>query len=763
MTLSPAVLAAFVMAVADTDTFPRVVPLPPVEVSTSRIEAVQPPARTTLTREETRLRNWGQDTPMALATLPGAYAYSDAGNGIGYSYLSLRGFPQRRISVFVNGVPLNDPESHEVYWIDHPDLLASAARLTVQRGVGSDLYGAASVGGAINIETSPFTREPEHGVTVAYGDFETKRLSVESSSGDLPGGWNAYARYSRIESFGYRDQSWSRLWSYNVSVRKATKTQLSQLNLYGGPEETHLAYLGVPRDRLAVDRRFNPLSYPNERDHFFEPHYELLRTWAPNDRLTLSETLFWFDGKGYYDEQRFGRALADFRLSSWLTADSTLAPRTYYAQNPDGSLVQDGSGRFTLERTDVVRRRSVVNRHYGWVPRASLQASRTLKLTGGGELRFHDGRHYGEVKSGSALPPGTVPDTKFYDYHPRTMAAGVFGRLEWTPREKIGVLADLAYRHVGYSMRDDAFDGIRFEQRYDFLSPRLALEYRFSPALRASGSWAQTRREPAFRDLYDAEGSGSVPLFRRQDAAGRWIDPLIRPERVNDLELAVHGGLTSNPLAPDRDGLASLTWGVNLFRMDFRDELVYAGQFNTDLGYPILGNAARSVHQGVEASLVVAGDLSPRVRWGLDANGTFSDNHFVEFREVYGTTPADVVSYDGNAIGFFPAVMTHAALTVGTPALSLRGEVQHVGRIHLDNTETESASLDPRTVVNAMLRYTGIKGPWKELSLGVRVLNAFDEEYEAGGYMDYDASGGLVPHVIPAATRAVLGEIGVRF
>ena len=208
-----AMLALASPAPADTDTFSHVVQLPPVEVSTSRFSAVTPPSRTTLGREAARAKNWGQDTPMALATLPGAYAYSDAGNGVGYSYLSLRGFPQRRISVLINGVPLNDPESHEVYWIDHPDLLASTARLTVQRGVGSDLYGAAAVGGAVNIETSPFTHEPEQNVTLAYGDFETKRLSIESNSGDLPGGWNTYARYSRVESFGYSEQSWSRLWS----------------------------------------------------------------------------------------------------------------------------------------------------------------------------------------------------------------------------------------------------------------------------------------------------------------------------------------------------------------------------------------------------------------------------------------------------------------------------------------------------------------------------------------------------------------------
>ncbi|TMQ49157.1 MAG: Plug domain-containing protein, partial [Candidatus Eisenbacteria bacterium] len=202
------------------DTLKQVVPLPEVVVSTTRAGERSPVARSTLTRAEIQRVNWGQDTPMALATLPGAYAYSDAGNGIGYSYLSLRGFPQRRISVLINGVPLNDPESHEVYWIDHPDLLSSTADAQVQRGVGAALYGAASVGGAVSLETPSFGEQRSVRASLAYGDYRTRRFMVEMDSGRLPDGWNYYGRYSRIETDGYRDQSWSRLWSYDLGVRR---------------------------------------------------------------------------------------------------------------------------------------------------------------------------------------------------------------------------------------------------------------------------------------------------------------------------------------------------------------------------------------------------------------------------------------------------------------------------------------------------------------------------------------------------------------
>jgi iron complex outermembrane receptor protein len=232
------------------DTLKRIVRLPGVEVSTTRAGDRAPIARTVLRRDEILARNWGQDTPMALGGLTGAYAYSDAGNGVGYSYLSIRGFPQRRISVLVNGVPLNDPESHEVYWIDHPDLLASTAEVEMQRGVGSALYGAASLGGSVNLETAPFTEGPRTSVTLGYGSYETKRLMVEAGSGTLPGNWNLHGRYSRIESFGYREQSDSKLWSYALSARKLLGDHSLRANFYGGPEETHLAYLAIPREYL---------------------------------------------------------------------------------------------------------------------------------------------------------------------------------------------------------------------------------------------------------------------------------------------------------------------------------------------------------------------------------------------------------------------------------------------------------------------------------------------------------------------------------
>jgi iron complex outermembrane receptor protein len=321
----------------------------------------------------------------------------------------------------------------------------------------------------------------------------------------------------------------------------------------------------------------------------------------------------------------------------------------------------------------------------------------------------------------------------------------------------LDLLADLALRHQAYRMEGDKFDGVKFDQDYTFLLPRVGASWQAAPTVQVYGSWSGSQREPAFRDLYDAEGVGAVPLYGHIDpATGAYSDPLIRPEHVNDAELG----------ATWRAGAASLT--ANLFHMDFRDELVYAGQFNTDLGYPVVGNAARSVHQGVELDArmafgaAAAGAQGAASGFDVSANATFSDNHFIEYQEVYGTAPGDTLHYDGNAIGFFPDVMANAAARWSWKRTSLGLEAQYAGRIFVDNTATDVNSIAPRTVLN-LSAGQNVRVAGNRLDVVVRLLNATDKRYETSGYLDYDAAGNLVPQLIPAATRSWLAQVTLAF
>jgi len=305
-------------------------------------------------------------------------------------------------------------------------------------------------------------------------------------------------------------------------------------------------------------------------------------------------------------------------------------------------------------------------------------------------------------------------------------------------------------------MRDDVFDHLSFDQRYNFGLPRVALSFTPSPRASAFASWSYAEREPSFQDLYDGEGVGALPLFRYAVPPSNFSNPLIRPEHVNDYEL---GG--SWALASGDAGSTSAT--LNLFRMDFRDELVFAGQFNTDLGYPILGNAARSVHQGMEVALHGERGLAHGVRASLEGNATLSDNYFVRYREVYGLTSADSLSYDGNKIALFPAVMGNLSGRLRVSGVTLGADVQHIGRIYIDNTQSLINSIGPHTVLNLSAAWRAPVAGTSGAELSVRVLNATNNYYATTGYMDYDAAGNLVPQFTPAALRSVLGQVRVDF
>jgi iron complex outermembrane receptor protein len=373
-------------------------------------------------------------------------------------------------------------------------------------------------------------------------------------------------------------------------------------------------------------------------------------------------------------------------------------------------------------------------------------------LTLGGELRQHDGRHYGELVFGSGLPPGTQPDHRYYDYHPRTLAAGLYAREELRLAPAWTLTTDLAWRHQDYFMRGDRFDGVQFDQHYDFALPRLGLTFTPQPAVSAYVSWAYASREPAFRDLYDGEGPGSVPNFRLVGGVPDYGQPLVRPEQVRDFEL---GASWNGP---------ALSASANLFRMDFSDELVYSGQFNTDLGYAVTGNAARSVHQGAEIAVRVAGLLGGGPRVTLEANTTLSDNHFVSYTEYAPTADSTLVEQlneDGKPIGLFPAVLANAGLRAEWSAFRLGADAQAAGRVYLDNSESRAASAAPRAVLNLSAGYRLPLGP-AHAELSLRLLNALDHRYAAGGYA-YRWGYATYVAYIPAATRNALAELRLEF
>jgi iron complex outermembrane receptor protein len=737
---------------------PVAIPIEGVEVrSIVAAEGRTPGAFTNLDRETIERDHWGQDLPVLLGgNVPGAYAYSDAGNGIGYSYLKIRGFGQRRIGVTINGIPLNDPQSREVYWIDHPDLAASAQSIQVQRGVGSAVYGTTSLGGSVAVETIPYRTDRELVLEAGGGSFDTQRFSLQAASGLLEGRWSLTSRLSRIRSDGYREQSWSDLWSYFAGLARVGDTQVLRLNLYGGPERTHLSYVGVPRAYLdgAIsgdadrDRRFNPMTYVGERDQFFEPHYELLHDWKLSPVTSLSNALFYFQGTGFYDEFRTGRDLREYG-------------------HPD-SIV-----------TDIVRRRNAKNLHVGWVPRLRFTPGGPLSYEAGLELRLHEGKRWGELLWAAQQPAAPAPNHTYYEYLGRVTNTSGFARAAWQATTRLRVSGDLSLHRQAYELTDDAFNGQSFEETYTFLMPRVGATWTVIDAeaellgsfnaeeavfqgekearrLELYASYSRAQAEPIFRELYDPENVGVPPGFRSFDpATGRLSDPLLEPETVDDFALGLRA----------RGAWGSASLGA--YWMRFADEIVFNGRID-DNGNPITGNAARSRHAGVEGAF----ETRPR-RW-LELSGNFhvADDRFDEYVESLGA------DYSGNRIAGFPgwAARGRALARAGRGTLELG--VEHVGRQYLDNTENErrnpalrddpswvDRTIEPWTAVHAAL---GLSLPraWgsRALALSLRVDNLFDERYETSGYLDYPAPAfAPTPVWIPAATRRWFAGVKATF
>jgi iron complex outermembrane recepter protein len=695
-----------------------------IEVTATRArEGTDPASFSNLSQERVEEAYWGQDPAMLLAeTVPGFYAYNDSGNGIGYSYFTVRGFGQARTRVTLNGAPLNDAESGELFFIDLADFLATSGDVQLRRGV----YGLSGIGGALDITTTAPATEPSFRVHLGFGSFGTQRQSVELDTGLIDGTWALTARYSRVQTDGYRDQSWVEQWNYFLSLARFGERSRLRLVLFGGPERTHLAYNGVSKDVLEGgltgdedrDRRFNPLTWEGEVDEFTQPHFQLVHELSLGPGTELSQTLYAFQGEGFYDQFKTDRELVEYNLPV-----ITL---------PDGS---------TITSTDLVRRRNVSEWDWGWVPTLTHSAG-PWTLTFSGEVRSHRAHHVGEVRWAQDYPPDVPPNQHYYDYRVNKQTASLSLAASYRASPRLTLSAGLQGTRHRYEMLDDHIKDVAFDETYDFLLPRAGAVWVLGEGSEAYLAVARGMREPAFRTIYDP-----------QDYWGTRVE--LDPEDVWDWEAGI--------------SLRRPAWRLraNAFWMDFRNEIVWAGTLD-DSGVPVYGNGARSVHRGVE----VDGSWQPAGRLGLDAAVTWSHNTFTDYHEHVDETTSIV--YDGNRIAGYPDLM--ASLTARTDLAGVRLALtsRWVGRFYVDNTEDNRrtpaerevpgyvARINPAFTVLDLSAALPVPKAWtRAVGLGpseleLRVNNLLDRRFTTFGYVDWDDDlGRLDPRFIVAATRSV--------
>jgi iron complex outermembrane receptor protein len=669
--------------------------LQPVEVRALRAGDRTPFAKTDISAQEIEKLNQGQDIPYLLQYTPSAVTTSDAGAGIGYSGLRIRGTDGSRINVTLNGIPVNDAESQGVFFVNLPDLASSTGSLQVQRGVGTSTNGVGAFGAAISVNNMDQMEKAGAEGSFSFGSFNTQRYTVKAGTGLLSNGLQFDVRLSKISTDGFIERSASDLKSLQLLAgwKASERTQFRFLMLTG-TEKTGQAWNGVPEDSLRTNRRYNELGrkadgtyYDDQTDNYQQDYYQLFADHKINPYLTAHLGLFLTRGRGYYQEYRLGEAFGDYYLPDFTT--------------PAGD---------TLTETDMIRQLWLDNKHYGSVFSLFYERNKTA-LTLGGSLARYEGYHYGFVKWAEY---GVPADHRWYHLGANKNDVTLYGKAQQTLGRALVLFGDLQYRYVGY--RIDGFrknPTLHPEAEYHFFNPKAGLSYFLRDAAtdrqRVYASVAAANKEPNRDDFENAA--------QQQP----------RPERLLDVE----GGYE----------IRRRNWeaGANLYFMDYKDQLILTGQIN-DVGAYARTNVASSYRAGLE----LQGGWQPLYWLKATANATFSENkirNFTEYMDDYDEGGQRAISHGTTDIAFSPAVIGTGVLSF-TPFRNLpHGQRigldvfgKYVGMQYLDNTGDASRSIDPYALCDLRLHY-GIKaGPFREATLTLAVNNVFNRQYESNGY-----------------------------
>jgi iron complex outermembrane receptor protein len=715
-----------------------------IVVTASRYDSDVHLSHTNLSRDEIRQRHSEVDIPLLLIDTPGLYATSDAGNGVGYTYLKIRGFDQRRVGVMINGIPLNDPEDHQVYWVNMPDLVSSLQDVQIQRGVANSVGGMAAIGGTVNLVTEILPVAPAGRLSLFGGSYGTAKQSLSYSTGLLGGRFASSLRVSHLESDGYRQRAGSDQWAMFWSGRYVTPNSATQINIYTGRELTHHAWDPVDEQTLAADRTSNPETYHNAVDDFRQPHYELHHRWNLSERMALTNSIYLVHGEGFYENFKADRDVDDFSLRPRLAI-------------PD-----------SIETMDLVRQKWVRKDQVGWVPQLMVEHAGGRTVIGGHAYTFHS-NHWGDVIWVEGFTPDHfVEGLKYYDYEGDKDTWSLFVNERYEVISGLTLLMDLQYQHIHYDFLQNEVGNFRgdngtrhgYTVKYDFFNPKGGLYWRLPRGVAGGelglyGHVGVSHREPADADLFDTwdgpDDLGVAPLFHQSspvyDADGmvaylEWSDPLVSEERVLNYEVGT----------AFRSDRFSLT--VNGYLMEFTDEIIPYGTVDDD-GYGIKGNAEKTLHRGIEAGFTAR----PHDNHTFTAAVSRSWDEFDTFTFYdWDGTPSD---YSGNPIALFPRHLVSASWRGDWGSIDSSVRFRNVGRQYLDNTGDEERTIDAYSVVDLGLSVDLAGFGWASLSgasAELHVRNVLDEEYETSGYYDGWGAGN---YKLPAAGRNFL--VGVHY
>lgn len=717
-----------------------------VVVNATRVGDENGVAYSNISKNDIEKLNVGQDLPVLLNFQPSVISTSDAGAGIGYTGIRIRGSDATRTNVTINGIPVNDAESQGVFWVNMPDLASSVQSIQIQRGVGASANGAGAFGASVNIQTDNISEKSFFEFNNSYGSFNTWKNTFKFGTGhikkeNMKGHFALEGRLSRLTSDGFIDRAKSDLKSYYLSGGYFSDKTIIKFVAFSGKEKTYQAWNGVPESRLRNDvagmqnyiirngldnadaqnllnanaRTYNAYTYNNQIDDYQQDNYQAFFIQSI-DNWDFNVAVHYTKGRGFFEQYRKNDKLENYNLANVVI------------------------GNQTINRTDLIRRRWLDNDFYGTVFSANYQKDK-IDFTLGGAWNTYQGKHFGEVIWAKYMSNGDIRH-RYYDNDATKKDFNIYAKInyEWI-QSKLNTTLDLQYRNVQYNFLGLANDnfGIRTinqDADFNFFNPKLAVNYKFDTKTNVYASFSVGNKEPN-RDDFTQSSLQSRP----------------KNETLLDYEVGF------------RKQIKSFGFQVNGYLMDYQNQLVLTGQVN-DVGGYTRQNIAKSYRLGIETEL--SWKISPHLSWTM--NATLSQNkiqNFKEFTDDFDNGGQIIKDFSNTDIAFSPTIIAgnvfeykpFKSFTIGLMS-------KYVGKQYLDNTSNENRKLDAYFTQDIRLNYSWQPKFASEINFNLLINNVLNERYESNGYTFNYISGGervVENFYFPQAGTHFLLGLGVKF
>ncbi len=648
-----------------------------VLVSAVRVTNKTPVSFINLDKKEIKFRNLGQDIPILMNYMLSVVTTSDAGNGVGYTGIRVRGSDATRVNITINGIPYNDSESHGTFWVNMPDFASSVESLQLQRGVGTSTNGAGAFGASLNLLTDSYSKEANGEISNAGGSFNTRKHTVKFSSGLLNNNFELAGRLSNIASQGYIDRASSDLKSYFLQGTYVGKTTLIKALVFGGKEKTYQSWYGIDAETLKNHRTFNYAGmftdangdtrfYDNQTDNYQQDHYQLHWNERVSENWSANMALHYTKGKGYYEEYQNEQDFADYGLTP-ISIDGTI-----------------------IDNTDLIRQKWLDNDFYGTTFSVNYKKDRLDVIIGGGWNKY-EGKHFGQVIWARYASTSELGDHYYDDVATKT-DGNIFVKANYQVTEKISLYGDLQYRNVNY--KADGVQPTLVNDTFNFFNPKAGLNYSFNDKNTFYFSYAKANREP---NRIDYEGGN------------------VKSEKLDDFELGW------------RFVSEKAKINTNIYYMAYKDQLILTGNID-DVGNPIRSNSEKSYRLGLEIDATIALTKQFIIR----PNFTLSQNRNIDLN-VNG------VNVGTKDIAYSPSVIAGNILVYKpNDKLQISWLSKFIGEQYMNNIELPAAKLVDYFVNDLNIAYViKPKSVFKSIVLTGLVNNILDKQYVSNGYM-YD-------------------------